>query len=292
MLASLSQVKVGLAAVECFAGMKALTTGLAHVFGADNVRSFELQDDPRQNILTDEGLQMLALWLCSLVPGSFLWLGIPCATWVALSRSSTKRSAFLPFGPDSCTDKVAEHNRINHLCALLVVTASVLGVYFVIEQPLSSLIFVRDFRTAALTVAEAAVRTSAKRYAVFMLSFAGSSAKGLQLVGTAPWLPVLQEVSKQRWPGRNKATERLSTKHIKRDGSEGFTGSQQALTRSSAYTRLFGQAVALCCQNLSLEAILGQLCDSDTAPVGARKRRRQQTQRDTTQHKRRARERR
>eukprot|EP00974_Lingulodinium_polyedra_P031042 2987261-Lingulodinium_polyedra.AAC.1 len=72
---------------------------LAAELGPESVRNFELQDDAEQNILTERGLQLLTTWLCSLVLNGLLWLGVPCATWVALSRSTTKRSQFLPFGP-------------------------------------------------------------------------------------------------------------------------------------------------------------------------------------------------
>ena len=118
------------------------------------------------------------------------------------------------------------------------------------------------FGSVALgTICHALQRTGALEASVHMLSFEGHSMTPLRLMGTAPWLPVLHEVSKLRFKAARKSPvlDRLAETTVSSDGRPGYTGQKGSLDRSAGYTKAFGQAVAWCDLGLSAMEVAAKL---------------------------------
>ena len=73
--------------------------------------------------------------------GATAWFGVPCSTFVFMSRSHTKRSRRLPKGKSKRQD-VRRANLIVDRVAFLIKILSLRKVYWIMEQPLNSLLWV------------------------------------------------------------------------------------------------------------------------------------------------------
>ena len=73
--------------------------------------------------------------------GATAWFGVPCSTFVFMSRSHTKRSCRFPKG--NCKgQEVRRANLIVDRVAFLIKILSLRKVYWIMEQPLNSLLWV------------------------------------------------------------------------------------------------------------------------------------------------------
>ena len=99
--------------------------------------------------------------------------------------------------------------------------------------------------------------TKALRVTIAMKSFAGDTNKRMQLVGTAPWLHTLHEVSHTLWPTVQKQQQKAKSLVTVHKGK--FTGKSKELKASAAYTQQFGEAVALCAAGVSAAGVVQQL---------------------------------
>ena len=261
----------GLAGAEIFAGKHQLSSGLMKFNGL--TATFELEDGPEQNILTIDGIILVLQYiLCTVVEG-LLWMGTPCCSWVILSRSSTRRSPLRPGGPpDFPSDFVKTHNCIAEICSYLAKTAYACKVYFVFEQPQSSLLYTYPPMQATLRYCEALTCH------MWMGAFKGETAKPLVLKGTAPWLrSVFPAVCRALWAARpSKKLATLAKSGTDAVGNLRFTGDSKALRASSAYTSAFGEAIGLAHRGHDAQYIVSHVkgCISDVAPAAAGEKRR------------------
>ena len=89
--------------VAVFAGEAALSQAYGKHVGP--MKTFDVLHDSSQNSLTHCGIRLLLRWLLRVVPGGLLWLGVPCSTWVILSRASTGRMSVFAYGSFACQDR-------------------------------------------------------------------------------------------------------------------------------------------------------------------------------------------
>ena len=47
---------------------------------------YDVEMDSQQNVLTDRGVHLFLKLLCKLTPGSVVWMGPPCGSWVWMTR--------------------------------------------------------------------------------------------------------------------------------------------------------------------------------------------------------------
>ena len=92
------------------------------------------------NFLDDMGLALAVIGVLRIREGGLCFLGPQCSSWVWLCRSITCRSAANPYGDES-VECVAEGNRLNQICGLLITICFMCNVQWCIEQPGSSLFF-------------------------------------------------------------------------------------------------------------------------------------------------------
>ena len=246
-LAALDNVSVGIHGVHVFAGQRAIDIAFEQHVG--RMASVDVCIDESHDILTAAGLEFLLLQLVSCFPGGLVWMGVPCCSWVFLSRSVSKRSVFLPRGPNSCSSWVHDHNTIQTIASYIALTANALQLQYVIEQPVSSLLFAMDFRQpqTAGSLFHSLLITKAIDASVSMLSFAGPTRKTLKLKGTSPWLRTLGKVSELASPKQSDVRQALASTTMSKRGRVQVTGNKQkhSLRGSVAYTTEFGIAVAL-----------------------------------------------
>ena len=261
----------GLDGAEIFAGKHQLSSGLMKHNGL--VATFELEDGPEQNILSIDGVILVLQYILCIKVGGLLWMGTPCCSWVMLSRSSTGRSALRPGGPKRFpTDFVKRHNSIAEICALLARTAYSCSVYFVFEQPQSSLLYTYPPMQEMLRYCQAV------SCHLWMGAFGGESAKPLMLKGTAPWLQsTFPAVCHALWHGRAKSSNsklQLANMKINASGKRQFNGNPKALKASSAYTMSFGEAVGMAQKGHDASYIISHVrkINSEGEPVAKKRR--------------------
>ena len=124
--------------LEVFAGTKHLTAGCrSHglLFG-----TIEVEDGADQDVLTPAGLAKTISFLCRVKTRGLLWLRIPRSSWVTVARSKERRYFFHPEG-NTNNEYTSRHNQLAEVGMNLAWLAYCLGVFFVIEQPSSSVLF-------------------------------------------------------------------------------------------------------------------------------------------------------
>ncbi|CAJ1335972.1 unnamed protein product, partial [Effrenium voratum] len=95
------------------------------------------------NIMSSHGFANMVWQVCRLRPGSGKFTAPVCSTWVFLSRSSTGRSAARPLG---WTSRECVAGRV----LVLLLIAHSIQVWWVLEQPLSSVMHLHPLFQAML----------------------------------------------------------------------------------------------------------------------------------------------
>ena len=76
----------------------------------------------------------------AIVPNGMAWFGVPCSTFVWISRGHTKRSRATPLGDELRSD-VRNANRIVRRVLVILNILVRRSVFFIIEQPAGSLLW-------------------------------------------------------------------------------------------------------------------------------------------------------
>eukprot|EP00971_Amphidinium_carterae_P219039 4347983-Amphidinium_carterae.1 len=142
-----------------------------------------------------KGLQLVLEKIGLLMPFGLVWCAPPCSSWIWISRSTSKRSKVSIHGDES-KFFVAAGNRTAEILAQLLVLCDKMGVYFIIEQPTSSLLWTHPSMTKALHILRD--RTLTVRFK--MSIFGSRTAKPTTLVGSAPFLSAIPLVPPVRQP--------------------------------------------------------------------------------------------
>eukprot|EP00971_Amphidinium_carterae_P352320 6492546-Amphidinium_carterae.1 len=174
------------------------------------------------------GFQFLLQKIGAIRRFGVLFLSPPCSSWVWIARSQSKRSRMNVTG-DEARLFVKQGNRVAELLALLMRLCIKLGVYFLVEQPESSLLF--SHPDVASVMAEYSFCIYEAKFP--MAAFGGSSRKPTVLVGTTPWLADLVRFAQTR-SLKNRELTRLA---IVKNGR--VTGKRAQLQESAAYPHQF-----------------------------------------------------
>lgn len=175
--------------LDSFAGHKQMARSFLEFEMA--MATYEAEDDPvLENCLSLHGQQNFVQKLVqvSLEEDGLCWLGPPCSWWVWVSSSVHQRTKARPCGQVG-HPTVAFHNSVAQFVADAIMTCIALRIYFVLEQPLSSLF--PEFEAVRAALAEA----QATAIAIPLWKFGGFSHKPLKLWGTAPWLTELSNIA-------------------------------------------------------------------------------------------------
>lgn len=136
-------------ACELFAGDQAISKGLRR-FGL-SAFAYEIKHDGvTQDFMSRTGYCLALAAVLRLRPGSLLWMGIVCSSWVWISRSSTGRDAACVLGNASQTVRTA--NTMVSRAVILIYVAAAKGIVVVLEQPSSSLLYLHPRFQSMLAV--------------------------------------------------------------------------------------------------------------------------------------------
>ena len=193
--------------------------------------SFDKDISPVHDVLEEGGL---ALWLSALAavqPGALIWCGMPCSSYVTLSRSQSLRYPENLHLGDTSKYFVQEGNVLGDITAMIMLLSHLLGCYEAMEQPASSVYPETPCCEAVLRFV-GAVKTTTYHYC-----FGGVTLKPLQLWASGRFMRAMER-PRPRW-AEGAGAEQLA----KRDKDGGFTGDKQLLLESQVYSVQFGQAV-------------------------------------------------
>ncbi len=225
--------------VEIFAGKKELTRGCAK-YGV-TFATIEVEDDSDQDLLTELGLRKTISFICHCKEHGCVWLGVPCSSWVFIGRRNAGRYSWHPRG-HSTSQYTARHNALAEIAINLALLAFSLGVYYVIEQPSSSVLWRWD------PVVEMLRHTRPLKAFLELGNFGASSKKALILRGTAPWLAQLEAAGKRRQHRIEQPESLVVTTHSKH-GIRRVTGKRKRVKASQAYPPDFGDTIGRLCRS-------------------------------------------
>jgi hypothetical protein len=104
------------------------------------VGTFEILDDPAQDILSSVGFILAVRMLLQVRGRGILHFATVCSSWVMINRSTSGRSPYCPLG-DTAHQYVRDANVMVSRSMLLALFGLALGHDWALEQPSSSLMF-------------------------------------------------------------------------------------------------------------------------------------------------------
>jgi len=121
--------------VELFSGEGQLSQAFVDMTMTSDRLDLDLH--PLHNMNKTSGL-LHAIKLClRLKVGGILWCGVPCSTWVFMSRGSTGRSVGAPLGRASAPAVLSVNTLASRVVACILMAG---GATWFVEQPASSLL--------------------------------------------------------------------------------------------------------------------------------------------------------
>lgn len=221
--------------VEMFAGDKAVTKGLRLLgYHGDAI---DVRFDSRHDLLTPTGFLLAIALVWGTAKFGVLWLAPPCSTWVWLSRSSTGRRPHRPAGDEHKENVMRQNMLVGRLCYLINL-AWHLGVYFIIEQPASTVMFSYPRLQKLLARMGSAVTWVKIEMGCFNLEMA----KNTLLVGWAPHLAAMgrRMSSNERAMMRSAGGKKKKTSHHWTDGGKKRSRGGRDLKATQSYPMGFG----------------------------------------------------
>ena len=221
--------------VENFAGKQELTR--AYLAEGMPALALDRKYDEALDFAAPGGFKRAVCALRWLRAGGNAWLANECTTWIWVGRKQTGRCKERVDG-NKTNPHVAEANKCKDLGVLVMLLCHLSGRFFVVEQPVSSLL--THDRAFANMVAWSNAAMIVLDHGYFD---ADGSQKPLKLIGNLPNLPALA-----RKLSRTEARKRPKLSTRTADGK--VTGITHALAESEHYSAAFGKAVALLHENV------------------------------------------
>ena len=197
---------------------------------------------PCHNILTGSGLLFLIQNLLTIMCGGCVWFGIPCSTWVWIARGHTQRTKANINGNTHRQD-VCQSNRMVDIIAMLLDLLVLRGVFYVIEQPSTSLVWfhkkLRNHFRSKPKVQNAVL----KKHHVWLGYFGHHVFKSTTLVGIFPPLTTIYSCKRKSLLGGKIAWKKNVAKSGPQKGQLRVSGTKD-LKATGRYPRKFGRAVA------------------------------------------------
>ena len=175
---------------EFFCGVRSVCNAFQYL----NMEAMGLDvgEDPCRDLLLPSGCLVALYMVLRCKPGALSFWAPPCGSWVFLNRHTSGRSVDNPCG-NIDLEYVALNNRLVARVVLLLRLAVALGVYWIVEQPVCSLLNIHP------KLARAAKGLGLKRVFLWMKAFGGNRPKGTHLWGGAPYMTDLSRtMTKER----------------------------------------------------------------------------------------------
>ena len=219
--------------LETFSGDVSMTRGMRQLgfIGA----AMDLRVNPNHDLMTQAGFLVTLKLLSRIRPGGLFWAAPPCSSWVFLNMGTSGRRAYREAGAWETNAKIKCQNALAARVAALCFLASTRGVWWLVEQPSSSLMFgYLPWACVAEGLRPSVIRTH-------MGAFGGPTAKLTLIAGTAPFL---QDLKRSLSPEDSARIEELQIRTAIKAGGGGVHGSKD-LKATQSYPLQFGTAVAV-----------------------------------------------
>ena len=236
--------------------MQSITKGCENL-GYTGAAMDKLIGGMSHDLLSWAGFMHAVCLILSVRRGGLLWMGPPCGNFIWMSRAATKRTISNPLGTGP---KAKIANLLTSRWVFLAWLANAIGIYVIIEQPESSILWEHPDVKELLRL-----MPNLCTVATEMGAFGSNVRKRLCLKGTPPWLPHLSR--KCSWKDRVRITlhrgkHGLVRRGINKAGKPTATGIGN-LTASAAYPKEFGKLVGIQFSKFCLQSGFG----TDGRPV-------------------------
>jgi len=232
------------------------------LFGYDG-RTFDMRLSDLHNFMRPAGFIAMVATVMAMHKGAVLWLGTPCSTWVWMSRHSSGRATEI-LGNLSSAYIRAQNALISRVCYIIVL-AMKRGVYWIIEQPDSSIMWQHPIMARVLSRYSHLICEAHGEMGAWSLE----TPKGSIFKGTAPYLSALgrRMSPAERSVLKTRLAKTETTKqYIDGSGKKRCCGTQ-ALKATQCYSFNFGLAHALAyftrCNVEAVAAVPGNALNPD-----------------------------
>ena len=203
---------------------------------------FDYIVDNAHDMTTAHGFGHAIKIALSIMPGGVVWFGVPCSTFVWMSRSHTKRTRQKPWGDRTRLDVCRANLIVKHVGILLELLVK-RSVYFIIEQPAGSLLWWMPVMRRAARLSFRRKRRKVCRWArcfVWLGYYGHEISKPTELQGIFLCLKDILP-SRRPMPSENKALFYVVSRHKNKIRVTGRPG----LKSTEHYPLQFCKAVAL-----------------------------------------------
>ena len=199
--------------------------------------AFDLCFSDDHDCLTIQGMRLMLEAITSLKKKGMLWIATQCSSFVVLCRAQSRRNESNNYLGDLQRSFVLMGNALAEASSMFFFLAYVLGIYVILENPMSSVIDKCPSLCGCFQFVQPWCFTT------YMGAFFGRSVKPLKLWST---LREIQGLECDRPSGGG------DDELVRRHGpdSQQFTGNHQLLQESEVYTPQFGKAVVRIFQNV------------------------------------------
>ena len=247
--------------LETFAGKKEVTKAFSRA-GAVAV-DFEL--DRGDDILDDDGFILAVLMTMKLRAGGAALSAPVCSTWVWINRATSKRSTTSPLG-DVSVPSVKAGNIMVARVILLLMICHAKGIWWVLEQPLSSIMEMHPSFQALVKL------IPVFKHTISMKNFGAETRKPTILYSSHAWI---SDIDDFECPCKERMKAKQTTyKDVDSYGRLRTSGLHANLKSTQAYPRGFGQAIAKLWTKrragLRKEAVMKKDCVKKSCPEGLR----------------------
>ena len=220
-------------AVEYFAGCRCITFAMRAL--GYRAMPFELNLSRRMNMESDIGFALAIMMLLRLEARGLLWLAPVCSSWVWMNLGTSKRNKIAIFGDCDYHYVRAANLQVARVC-LLLEWACAMGIYWALEQPISSLLEFHPRYQALLAKHLVYVFT------VELGAYGANSLKRIKIYTNAKWLCELGTATVPRGTTfLNSGT--VAIKYVDSKGETKVKGGPD-LRATQAYPPRFGIAIA------------------------------------------------
>ena len=239
-------------AVEFFSGVATWSDSLRNK--GYRVYSYEIANDSVHcDFLGDAGFLNALGLLFRCKVAAILHFATVCSSWVTINRHTSGRSAMVPLGRQGRPYVAAANTMVSRMCMLIMIGAC-LGLDWVLEQPISSVMKYHPRMQVILNMAEIGCLRVVNEIHTWMGSFGASSPKPTMLIGTPSFLPRLHRKLAKRTFENQETSRTYEDKH----GKKRFSGGKR-LKETQQYPKGYGSAFA----KLMEHADIDDMCIDD-----------------------------
>lgn len=224
--------------LECWSGSGSLTKEC--IRAGWRCHRLDIKHTSQHDCSTGQGLRLWLLTLCHVRRGGLLWCGTQCSSFLRMCMSKSNRRPCNGYYGDESRPFVVEGNRQMQVASLMIFVGWVLGLEFVLEQPVQSVLpLIEPLRGVLTFVGAVQVKTFLGHE-----DFGGDSVKPLQLWAANDKFAALARKQTRRKQPLCQHRVQPQVRLVTRLPGNKFRGNPDALKSSQVYPERFCSEVA------------------------------------------------